>query len=160
MEHFATETGEGTAESELTPRQESALAALLAHGTVARAAAACDLSVSTIWRFLQLKPFKTLYKAARAELVQGTIARLQSAGDIAVTALCEIAEDKESPASARIAAARAILAGSFRGLQLQEAATEAASHLHLCATCQDTFSCTDPTDAAFEIARCPTCKSA
>jgi hypothetical protein len=110
--------------------------------------------------FSQLEPFKTLYKAARAQLVETTIARLQSAGDIAVSTLCEIAQDDKAAPGARIAAARAILAGGLRGLQLQEAATEAASHLHLCGICHETFSCTDSSDAAFEISRCPTCKGA
>jgi hypothetical protein len=154
------ETDNAASDAELTPNQEAALAALLAHGTVAKAAAACSLSESTLWRFLGLEPFKTLYKAARAQLVEGTIARLQSAGDIAVSVLCDIAQDKDAAPGARIAAARAILAGGLRGLQLQEAATEAASHLHLCPTCSETFSCTDSTDAQFEFAKCPACKGA
>jgi hypothetical protein len=153
------ETDNAASDAELTPNQEAALAALLAHGTVAKAAAACGLSESTLWRFLQLEPFKTLYKAARAQLVETTIARLQSAGDIAVSVLCDIAQDKDAAPGARIAAARAILAGGLRGLQLQEAATEAASHLHLCPTCNETFSCTDNSDAQFEFAKCPACKN-
>jgi hypothetical protein len=143
---------------ELTANQESALAALLAHGTVAAAAAACQLAESTLWRFLQLPAFVAAYREARAQLVDATIARLQSAGQIAVDTLCQIAQDKAAAPGARIAAARAILAGGMRGLQLTQEAAAEAEHIHLCPPCNKVFSCTDRKDAEFEMALCPSCK--
>jgi hypothetical protein len=103
-------------EEKLTRKQEEALLALLEKGTVRGASEKCRISETTIWRWLRESPeFRKRYQGARELLVDSTIARLQSAADIAVTTLVAIAEDSAAAPTARIAAARAILTGVFRG---------------------------------------------
>jgi DNA-binding MurR/RpiR family transcriptional regulator len=93
----------------LTPKQEAALVALLANGTVEQAYTAAGVSKATMWRFLQLPEFQARYKTARRELVDGAVALLQRGATQAARVLVEIAEDKQAPASSRVMAAKAIL---------------------------------------------------
>lgn len=147
-------------EEKLTRKQEEALLALLEKGTVKGASEKCSISETTIWRWLrESAEFRKRYQSARELLVDTAIARLQSAGDIAVTTLVSIAEDSTAAPTARIAAARAILNGVFRGQEWTQNATQnLPEHKHLCNVCMLTFACTDKTDAEFEFAACPTCK--
>ena len=147
-------------EEKLTRKQEEALLALLEKGTVKGASEKCSISETTIWRWLRESPeFRKRYQGARELLVDTAIARLQSAGDIAVTTLVSIAEDTTAAPTARIAAARAILNGVFRGQEWsQNAAVNLPEHIHLCGRCMQTFMCTDKADAEIEFATCPVCK--
>jgi hypothetical protein len=147
-------------EEKLTRKQEQALLALLEKGTVREASKACAISETTLWRWLRESPeFRKRYQAARHQLVDTAIARLQSAGDIAVTTLVDIAQDTSAAPTARIAAARAIISGAFRGLELGQAGGQnLPEHKHLCNVCYLPFTCSDKADAEFEFATCPTCK--
>ena len=147
-------------DEKLTRKQEEALLALLEKGTVRGASEKCRISETTIWRWLRESPeFRKRYQSAREQLVDTTIARLQSASDSAVSTLVSIAEDSTAAPTARIAAARAILNGVFRGQEWsQNAGANLPEHIHLCNLCMKTFTCTDKTDAEFEFATCPICK--
>jgi hypothetical protein len=147
-------------EEKLSRKQESALIALLEKGTVREAAGACGTSETTIWRWLRESPeFHKRYHCARLQLVDTAIARLQSASEVAINTLREICENTEAPATARIAAARAILSGALRGLEMnQNTGQNLPEHTHLCGTCQKQFACTDKTDEEFMFAICPVCK--
>ncbi len=107
-------------DGKLTPKQEAALLALLAHGTIEAAYGAAGVSKATMWRFMQLPEFQTRYRAARRQLVETAIAQLQSDCTIAARALREVAEDKEAPASSRVAAAKAILDQSISAIELMD----------------------------------------
>ncbi len=104
----------------LTAKQEAALVALLAHGTIEAAYVAAGVSKATMWRFLQLPEFQTRYKAARRELVDAALARLQRDATVAARVLCEIAEDRTAPASARVTAAKTILDQSIGAIERDE----------------------------------------
>jgi len=104
----------------LTPKQERALVALLDCGEIKEASRVADVSDVTLWRWLQLPAFQTRYRAARRQLVETAIAQLQSDCTIAVRVLREVAEDKEAPASSRVAAARAIIEQSVSAIQLTD----------------------------------------
>ncbi len=147
-------------EQKLTRKQEAALTALLQCGTVKQAAAACQLSEATVFRYLQEPAFITRYRDSRLKLVETAIARLQSATDVAVNTLCDIAEDKEAPAMARIAAAKTILEQSMRGLRWCEKVDEVTKpeHIHLCGKCDERFSCHEKDCADLLIGRHPACK--
>ena len=147
-------------EEKLTRKQEEALLALLEKGTVKGASEKSSISETTIWRWLrESAEFRKRYQAARELLVDTAIARLQSAGDIAVTTLVSIAEDASAAPTARIAAARAILNGVFRGQEWsQNVAQTLPEHKHLCNVCMLEFMCNNKTDETFEFATCPTCK--
>lgn len=148
-----------TNESTLTRRQEAALVALLNEGSVAAAAASSKISESTIWRWLRDEPeFQRRYQAARQQLVQTAIARLQSASDTAINTLTAICEDSTAPATARIAAARAILSGALRGAELSPGVGPRPRHKHLCDRCTQVFECEGADCEPFEFQRCPVCR--
>ncbi len=105
-------------EKKLSPKQELALLALLDCGEIRKSAATAGVNEATLWRWLQSPEFQARYRAARRQLVETAIAQLQSDCTIAARVLREVAEDKEAPASSRVAAARAILEQSVSAIQL------------------------------------------
>ncbi len=117
----------------LTPKQERALVALLDCGEIKKAAEIAEVGEVTLWRWLQLSDFQTRYRAARRQLVETAIAQLQSDCTTAARVLREVAEDREAPASSRVAAARAIIEQSVSAVQLtdlQERLEEVERLLH------------------------------
>jgi hypothetical protein len=108
------------AEEKLTAKQERALVALLDCGETKRAAAIAGVAEVTLWRWLQTEAFQTRYRAARRRLVETAIAQLQSDCTIAARVLREVAEDKEAPASSRVASAKTILEMAVRGVELAD----------------------------------------
>jgi DNA-binding MurR/RpiR family transcriptional regulator len=107
-------------DDKLTAKQEAALVALLAHGTIDAAYEAAGVSKSTMWRFLQDAAFQSRYRGMRRQLVESAIGQLQAGCTKAVTVLCEVAEDKQASASARVAAARTIIEQSLRAVELED----------------------------------------
>jgi DNA-binding MurR/RpiR family transcriptional regulator len=105
-------------EQKLSQKQERALVALLDCGEIKKAAAAAGVNEATLWRWLQSPDFQSRYRAARRQLVETAIAQLQSDCTIAARVLREVAEDREAPASSRVAAARTILEQSIGAIEL------------------------------------------
>ena len=103
---------------ELKGKQAAALAALLAQPTVADAAQAAGVSLATLWRYLRDPDFSAQYKAGRREVVSHAVMRLQADAAHAAKVLREVADDKDASASSRVAAARAILDGAIKGVEL------------------------------------------
>jgi hypothetical protein len=117
----------------LTPKQERALVALLDCGEIKKAAEIAEVGEVTLWRWLQAPDFQTRYRAARRQLVETAIAQLQSDCTTAARVLREEAEDRQAPASSRVAAARAIIEQSVSAVQLtdlQERLEEVERLLH------------------------------
>ncbi len=107
-------------EQKLSQKQERALVALLDCGEIKKAAAAAGVNEATLWRWLQSPDFQSRYRAARRQLVETAIAQLQSDCTIAARVLREMAEDREAPASSRVAAARTILEQSIGAIELMD----------------------------------------
>ncbi len=99
---------------ELTERQAAALAALLASATVTDAARTAKLSPRTLWRYLTDKNFVRHYNRARRAAIEHASARLQGEASSAVKVLHDVAHNKRASATARVAAARAILEFALR----------------------------------------------
>jgi hypothetical protein len=144
---------------QLTRKQEAALVALLSEGTVKAASLKCGTSETTLWRWLREPTFASRYRDARQQLMETTIARLQSASDVAVTTLIEISSDKAAAPTARIAAARAILANAIRGgeASLTNNDSNQHPHPHLCGGCNARFDCKGKDCENFAWARCSEC---
>ncbi len=104
----------------LTPKQERALVALLDCGEIKKAAEIAEVGEVTLWRWLQAPDFQSRYRAARRQLVETAIAQLQSDCTTAARVLREVAEDRQAPASSRVAAARAIIEQSVSAVQLTD----------------------------------------
>jgi len=107
-------------EEKLTPKQERALVALLDCGEIKKASETAGINEATLWRWLQAPDFQSHYRAARRQLVETAIAQLQSDCTIAARVLREVAEDRQAPASSRVAAARTILEQSIGAIELMD----------------------------------------
>jgi hypothetical protein len=107
-------------EKELTPKQEGAIIALLDCGEVKAAAKTAGINEATMWRWLKLPAFQSRYREARRQLVETAIAQLQSDCTVAVRVLREVAEDKQAPASSRVAAAKTIIEQSIGAIELMD----------------------------------------
>src|SRR5437764_7546041 len=71
----------------ITPRQEKALAALLAEPTHAAAAARAQVSEATLYRWLKQPAFQAAYRELRRRAVDGAVSHLQQATAEAVETL-------------------------------------------------------------------------
>ena len=116
-------------------KQEAAVAALLSHATLSQAASAIGIDESSLRRWLQDPAFKQRYYQARADLLQHSLGHLAEGLVEAAIVLRVIMRSSETPASARVAAAKALfdLALKDRAVQDYEeriAALEAAQALH------------------------------
>lgn len=101
-------------------KQERAISALLNAPSLREAAKEAGISEATLHRWLKKDDFKTAYREAKKELVNHAIYRLQHATGKAVNALEAVIDDKESPASARVSAAKTILETSIKVFGIEE----------------------------------------
>ena len=99
-------------------QKEEAIAALLLHSTVEKAARAANLGTKTLVRWMKLPEFKEAYRQARHDAFSGTIARLQRASSASVVTLVEIMVDKMATASSRVRAAQCILEHATKAFEL------------------------------------------
>lgn len=101
----------------LSPKQEKALASLLALGEVKAAAEDAKCGETTLWRWLKDETFAQAYRDGRQRLVEASAARLTSDSAAASKVPLKIAEDEKAPASARVAAARAIIENAVKAVE-------------------------------------------
>jgi hypothetical protein len=101
----------------LNPKQEKALASLLALGEVKGAAKAAGVGETTLWRWLKDETFAAAYRDGRRRLVEACASRLTSDSTEASKVLLQIAKDKKAPASARVAAAKAIIENAVKAVE-------------------------------------------
>jgi DNA-binding MurR/RpiR family transcriptional regulator len=100
--------------AEPNAKHDAALSALLSSPTVREAAQKAKIGEATLWRYLREPGFREQYRDARRSLIEALQARLQARADGAAQALSDIAEDDTKPASARVAAARAIIESAIK----------------------------------------------
>ena len=101
-------------------KKDAAILALVTEPTIAEAAKKAGISHATLHRWLQIKDFKDAYREAKREAVSAAIARLQQTATEAVDALRDVMNDTESPASARVSAARSILEIAIKAVELED----------------------------------------
>jgi molybdenum-dependent DNA-binding transcriptional regulator ModE len=101
-------------------RMEAAIVALLEQPSIPEAAKAAGISYTSLWRWLQDPEFQAEYRNARRQALGQATAQLQQASGAAVKALKQIIEDRESPSSARVMAARTILEMGLKAIELEE----------------------------------------
>ena len=112
--------------SDLTPKQEKAIGALLSQPTMEEAAEAAGVNRATIFRWLQQEEFQTAYTQVRRESVKHAIARLQNRSSEAVEVLAEIMKDEMNAPSARVSAAKAIIEYSIKAVEVEDLAKRLA----------------------------------
>ena len=105
----------------LTPRQEQSITALLVQGSLQAAAAASGIHEKTLRRWLREDAvFQMAYREARRAVVQHAIVQVQHATGEAVETLRNVMQDRESPASARVSAAKVILETAVKGIEIED----------------------------------------
>lgn len=106
----------------LTTRQEQAIAAMLTEQTMAKAAEAAGVNVRTLNRWLRIPAFSAAYRTARRETFGQAIALTQRYSALAVNTLAKVMMDAASPTSAKVAAAVAVLRFAREGIELEDLA--------------------------------------
>ena len=104
----------------MTRNMELTIAALLANPTIQAAAKSAGVSVASINRWMKLETFRDAYQAARREVVRNAIAHIQAVMAEAVTTLTSVMTDSEAPPSARVSAAKAVLATGLKAAELED----------------------------------------
>ena len=112
----------------LTARQEQSITALLVQGSLQAAAEASGIHEKMLRRWLREDTaFQAAYRDARRAVVQHAIAQVQRATGEAVETLRTVMQDSESPASARVSAAKAMLATAVKGIDIEDLAARTAT---------------------------------
>lgn len=110
----------GDAMSNLTPRQEKFLLALLSEPTVNQACRTAGISPKTGRNYLRNEVFSEAYKKMRREIMKQTTARLQFLALKATQELEKILDNPKASPYAKINAAQLVLDKAYKGLELED----------------------------------------
>jgi hypothetical protein len=113
------ESQNNPAEPELTPKQEAAIAALISHSTLKKAAAAVGVTEVTLWRWQKQPHFHKAYMLARWKTVQQAMAHIQSSTSKAAAFLDRVIDDDKQDPRLRMTATRLILDNALAAVQLE-----------------------------------------
>ena len=109
---------------------EQIIAALLQHGTMKEAAAACGISPRTIYDRMDKREFRAQYMAAKNDLIRKAVFSINKKLSDAVDTVAAIMTDTDTTPAVRLQAAQVIInnAGRFaERLSQEERATRSES---------------------------------
>ena len=106
--------------TELKPKQEAAIAALLSTRSVDEAARSVNVAAKTLYRWLKEPAFDAAYRQARRSAFGQTIGRLQQGSPTAVSLLLKVVVDGQAPASTRVRAAEIVLDKAAKAIELED----------------------------------------
>jgi hypothetical protein len=137
-----TEIEEDEGRTELTPRQERAIAALMTEQSILRAAQVAGVGERTLHKWLDSPRFSAEYRRVRREAFRQAISLCQRLSASAVATLAKILGDSKAPYSAKVAAAQVLLKFGREGIELEDlearlAALEQAQAAEAQAAAQD-----------------------
>ena len=101
-------------------KKEQAIVALLVAPTLIDAAKNCDISESTLRRWMQEPAFVESYRKAREQLLEAAINKLCHSTHQAAVVLLEVSKNKRATSSSRVSAARAILEIAMKAQEFHE----------------------------------------
>jgi hypothetical protein len=101
-------------------KKEQAIVALIVAPTLIDAAKNCDVSESTLRRWMQEPTFVESYRRAREQLLDAAINKLCHSTYEAAAVLLEVSKNKRATSSSRVSAARAILEIAMKAQEFQE----------------------------------------
>ena len=111
----------------MTAKQKRALACLLTAPTVQAAAMEAKISYPTLRRWLSNDTeFRKEYSSALQELVESAATQARQGMSEAVAVLREVMADTEAAPNARVAAARTVIDGGARLIEMQSYETRIA----------------------------------
>jgi hypothetical protein len=87
---------------------------------LAEAAQLCSVSERTLRRWLQDRTFARCYRQERTRMLESTVNLLRQKSAAAVETLADVANDKDSPAGARVSAARSLVEMGIRGAEMYD----------------------------------------
>lgn len=99
--------------------RDDAIAAIVSHPTIKAAAGACGVTEKTMHAWLNEPEFSKKVRTAQEEIARESIGRVLNTIGCALDVLVEVATDKESNASTRVSAAKALLDQSLRVYELE-----------------------------------------
>jgi len=108
----------------MSQKKDEAIAALISEPTIKAAAEKVGITPDTLRRWMDTSEFRKSYYEVRNATVTFAVARLQQATTEAVSTLQDVMNDVDSPASARISAAKTVLELAIR---TNDADSEAAN---------------------------------
>jgi hypothetical protein len=88
--------------------------------TLAEAAQVCGVCERTLRRWLQDETFARRYRHERTRMLESAVNLLRRKSVAAVETLAEMAADRQSPAGARVSAARSLVELAIKGAELQD----------------------------------------
>lgn len=103
---------------DFTDLQLRAIEALADAPTIAEAARAADVSRTAIYNWLKDRAFADRVRDARHEALRHGVGILHYGAQRAAIALVDVVDDAESPATARVSAARTLLAHAYTGYDM------------------------------------------
>jgi hypothetical protein len=104
-------------------REVAFIAALLISPSLAAAAASVGIGLRTAQRWHAEPAFKARLEAAQGELVTHSLMRLKTSASAAINVLNEIIRDTNVSAPARVAAARTLIDGTFKAVEVSDVLT-------------------------------------
>jgi hypothetical protein len=106
--------------TQLRPKQEEAILALLTNRSVEDAARAVKITPRTLYRWQQDPVFDKAYRKARRTAFGQGAARLQQASSAAVSAVLKIMVEQQTPASTRLRAADLVLTHGAKAIEIED----------------------------------------
>jgi hypothetical protein len=104
----------------LTPKQVTALTALLAGLSIEAAAKEAKITAGTLHRWLGEPDFKAAQTAGRRDLAEQALSQLQLVTRAAVGVIAELLTDKMKPPSIRLRAAQIVIEATTKWLELED----------------------------------------
>jgi len=118
----------GTVQGDLSAAQRRAIEALLSEPSIDAAAEASGVGRRTLHRWLSDDAtFTAALRAVQDRAIDAAVSRLAGAAGDAADVLASIANDKAERGATRVSAARALLDGVLRMVELRDLASRVAS---------------------------------
>ena len=117
-----------TVSADITRAQTRAVEALVAGARLDAAAASAGVSVRTLRRWRRIPGFDSALRAAQDEAFSSALSELRAGTLDAVRSLREVTVSENSPATARVAAARCMIELAIRSWESREPESPAAMH--------------------------------
>jgi len=106
--------------TELRPKQEEAILALLSNRNVEETARAVKITTRTLYRWLNEPEFDKAYRQARRKAFGQSTARLQQASSAAVSVMMKTMVDPNAGASTRLRAADMVYSHAAKAIETED----------------------------------------
>jgi hypothetical protein len=106
--------------TELRPKQEEAILALLTNTNVEQAARAVKITPRTLYRWQQDPEFDKVFRKARRDAFGQGTARLQQSASAAVSTVLKVMVDQHTQPSTKLRAADLVLTHGAKAIEIED----------------------------------------